>query len=422
MKKTLITIFILLGFLKIQAQNPYQPVNENRILVPSFQFQSFTLDPRSAGLGNASIALSPDANSPYFNPSKLVFLNETISCRVSSRDTNSSYFNQSKQIFLNDRNDGIKRDTISSGISLNYVPYAPNLIEGQHLYSVSMFRIDEKRNEALSLVVKYFNAGNVPIRDNVGNLIENCNNFEYSLAGAWSKKVSEKSALSVGAKYTFSSLTGKIGVNGIEANTASALAFDLYYFHNGNVKGNKNSWLNYAFTLTNIGSKIQYKDYTERNFQPTTFKAGMSQNFIFGKQRRNNLQLTLEAGKLLIPTPPIRSENHEIIKGTDEKSISGFGTIWQSWGTAPDGFSEHLKEITYSVGGEFTFHKFITGRAGYFYQNPEKGNLQFFTVGLGAKVKRINLNVSYLITTKTNPTLQKNMWSFGLAYLIPRSK
>jgi len=393
MKKTIVMAFIVLGFLKIQAQTPYQPVNANRVLLPSFQFQNFTLDPRSAGLGNASIAISPDANSPYFNPSKLVFLNDTI-----------------------------KRETINSGISLNYVPYAPNLIEGQRLYSGSMFRINQKRNEALSLVVKYFNQGSVPVRDNVGNFLGNYNNFEYSITGAWSKKVSKKSALGIGAKYTLSSLIGEIGVNGVGTNTASALAFDLYYFHNGNFEGTKNTWLNYAFTLTNIGSKIQYKGYNERTFQPTTFKAGISQNFILGKQRRNNLQFTLEAGKLLIPTPPIRNANQDIIKGTDEKSISGFGTIWQSWGTAPDGFSEHLKEITYSLGGEFSFHKVISGRAGYFYQNPEKGNQQFFTVGLGANLERININISYLISTKANPALQKNMWGFGVSYMIPRSK
>ena len=41
----------------------YTPVNENRILVGAFPFQNFTYDARSAALGEAGIAISPDANS-----------------------------------------------------------------------------------------------------------------------------------------------------------------------------------------------------------------------------------------------------------------------------------------------------------------------------------------------------------------------
>jgi hypothetical protein len=51
----------------------YSQVNPTRIQVPSYQFQNFIYDARSAGLGEGGIALSPDGNSAYLNPAKFSF-------------------------------------------------------------------------------------------------------------------------------------------------------------------------------------------------------------------------------------------------------------------------------------------------------------------------------------------------------------
>ena len=93
----------------------YTPVNENRILVGAFPFQNFTYDARSAALGEAGIAISPDANSALMNPAKLVFSNNT-----ETRDSSKKAKNY--------------------GASLHYTPYYRNLIQGMNLYALNLFQ------------------------------------------------------------------------------------------------------------------------------------------------------------------------------------------------------------------------------------------------------------------------------------------
>ena len=66
---------IFLTSLQSMAQ-AYTPVNTQRVLIGAFPFQNFTYDARSAALGEAGIAISPDGNSALMNPAKLVFLNQ----------------------------------------------------------------------------------------------------------------------------------------------------------------------------------------------------------------------------------------------------------------------------------------------------------------------------------------------------------
>jgi hypothetical protein len=68
MKRYISILFMIVGF------KSYSQVNPTRIQVPSYQFQNFIYDARSAGLGEGGIALSPDGNSAYLNPAKLVFM------------------------------------------------------------------------------------------------------------------------------------------------------------------------------------------------------------------------------------------------------------------------------------------------------------------------------------------------------------
>jgi hypothetical protein len=130
---------------------------------------------------------------------------------------------------------------------------------------------------------------------------------------------------------------------------------------------------------------------------------------------KNTLALSLDAYRLLIPTPPVRNSDGKVVKGKDPETISALGTIVESWTTAPDGFSETLKEINYNLGAELTLQNLLMLRAGYFYQNKDKGNMQFMTLGLGLKLKRIGLDVSYLVPTRENNPLAHTL-RFGINF------
>ena len=367
----------------------YTPVNKNRILVGAFPFQNFTYDARSAALGEAGIAISPDANSALINPAKLVFLNNTNT--KDSTEKAKSY-----------------------AASLHYTPYYRNLIRGMNLYALNLFQAKEKT--AYGLGVKYFDAGNVEIFGDNRAFIKNVKSKEFSINGFYSLKLRYNNSLSVGLKYIYSNLSARSTTQNIITKPVNAIAGDLYFFHNG--RNEKKRWLNYGASLTNIGGKVSYGDYKVRTYQPTLLKLGAAQNFIMGK-KQNVLMLTIDANKLLVPTPSVRNINNEVIAGANEENITGIGTIFQSWGTAPDGLRETMREITISFGTEFQFRECLYARAGYYTQNKRKGDINYFTFGLGGKFKDIELDLAYLTSNKLNEVLS-NTFRVSVNYCLSK--
>jgi hypothetical protein len=101
-------------------------------------------------------------------------------------------------------------------------------------------------------------------------------------------------------------------------------------------------------------------------------------------------------------------------KRKGSSKITALGTLIENWSSAPDGFSETLKEINYNLGLELTLQELLSLRGGYQYQDRTKGNMKFFTLGLGAKVKGVNLDLSYLIPQESgNPLAHTLRFSLG---------
>nr|WP_299417060.1 type IX secretion system outer membrane channel protein PorV [uncultured Emticicia sp.] len=380
MKNLIVIGLLFLATLQSMAQ-AYTPINTQRILVGAFPFQNFTYDARSAALGEAGIAISPDANSALMNPAKLVFLNQ----------------------------DSTKK-TKNVGVSIYYTPYYRNLIQGMNLYALNIFQAKEKT--AFGVGAKYFDAGNVAIYGDNREFIKNFKSKEFSINGFYSHKLHHNNSISVGLKYIYSNLSARSTTQSITTKPVNAIAGDLYFYHDG--KNKKKYWLNYGASLTNIGGKVSYGDYKKRTFQPTLLKLGAAQHFILGK-KQNVLMFTIDANKLLVPTPSVRSAKNEVIAGTNEENITGIGTIFQSWGTAPDGFDETLKEFTFSFGTEFQYRNFLAIRAGYHAQNKRKGDIHYFTLGLGGKFKNFGLDLAYLKPKNKNQILS-NTFRVSLNY------
>lgn len=365
---------LFLASLQSMAQ-AYTPVNQKRVLIGAFPFQNFTYDARSAALGEAGIAISPDGNSSLMNPAKLVFLNQDSTQKAKN-----------------------------VGVSLHYTPYYRNLIQGMNLYALNLFQAKEKT--AFGFGAKYFDAGSVEIYGDNREFIKNFHSKEFSINGFYSLKLRHNNSISVGLKYVYSNLSAHSTTQSITTKPVNAIAGDLYFYHDGS--NTKKRWLNYGASLTNVGGKVSYGDYKARSFQPTLLKLGVAQNFILGK-KQNILMFTIDANKLLVPTPSIRNIQNEVIAGRNEEKITGIGTIYQSWGTAPDGLRETMREITFSMGTEFQFRlggvPQFYARAGYFTQNKRKGDIHYFTLGLGGKFKGLGLDLAYLIPNKKNQIL-----------------
>ena len=74
--------------------------------------------------------------------------------------------------------------------------------------------------------------------------------------------------------------------------------------------------------------------------------------------------------------------------------------MFKSFGDAPDGMAEEIKELTYSLGLEYSFNDSFFIRSGYFSEHELKGSRKFLTLGTGFTTSRdLKIDLSYLIST-----------------------
>src|SRR4029078_9190978 len=95
---------------------------------------------------------------------------------------------------------------------------------------------------------------------------------------------------------------------------------------------------------------------------------------------------------------------------------------FSSFGDAPGGFREELKEFQVSLGAEYMYNNQFALRAGYFYEAPTKGNRKYFTVGAGLNYNMFGLNFSYLIPSGSgvNRNPLSNTLRFSLLFNLDK--
>ena len=134
----------------------------------------------------------------------------------------------------------------------------------------------------------------------------------------------------------------------------------------------------------------------------------------------NSLAILADINKLLVPTPPVYEKDSsgaiakdgngtpKVLYGKDP-NISVASALFSSWGDAPGGFGEEIKEINYSLGLEYWYDKQFAIRAGYFHEAATKGNRQYFTVGAGVKYNVFGIDFAYLIPTEQKHPLENTL-------------
>jgi hypothetical protein len=109
----------------------------------------------------------------------------------------------------------------------------------------------------------------------------------------------------------------------------------------------------------------------------------------------------------LVPTPDTSGAYR------NESTVQG---IFKSFGDAPGGSKEELKEIDISTGIEYWYKDLFSVRTGFFYEDKTKGNRQFLTAGLGIKYNVFGLNFSYLVPTSNQKSPLDNTLRFTLYF------
>lgn len=339
----------------LHSQNA-RPINVVTTAVP---FLRISPDARAGAMGDVALATNPDASSSYFNLGKVPF------------------------------------NTSNGGISVTYTPWLKQLVNDVYLASLSgYYKLDEQ--QAISASLRYFSLGSIQFTNEFGENISTGNPREFGFDLGYSRKLTEQTGLGIGLKYIHSNLAqGASSANGTY-KAGSAVAADLGIYHNRQNELGQ-GW-SFGAALTNLGSKIAYTDNADqKDFIPANIGIGTSYTRVFDES--NTISFGLDINKLLVPTPPTATGDYSqdsarFVTYRNKSVMSGW---FSSFGDAPDGAQEELKELQISVGAEYWYNNQFALRAGYFHEDKTKGNRRYFTTGVGLKYNVFGLNFSYLV-------------------------
>lgn len=375
MKKISI-LFALLFIGKFYAQD------NQRVITTAVPFLTIAADARSAGMGDMGVATSTDAFSQQWNPAKFAFAERKI------------------------------------GIGVSYTPYLESIITDISLLNASFYnKINDQSAFALSL--RYFTLGEIELRQFANDPGTLAKPNELALDGSYSLKLSPTFSMSVGGRFIRSNL--KLPQNGdVDSQAASSFAVDVSGFYRSReiaYNSFDGRW-RAGFNFSNLGGKIQYDEGGQENFLPTNLKAGVGFDFILDQD--NVIGLTTEFNKLLVPTPQDFNGDGTIdaLDNDEYQQIGFFSGIFESFGDAPDGFSEELKEFTWALGAEYTYQDSFMIRTGYFNESEEKGSRKFFTLGAGFRFKAAQIDLSYLFSTSQVRNPLENTLRFSLTFSL----
>lgn len=324
-------------------------------------------DARAGGLGNIGAATDPDVNSQAWNPAKYPFC--------------------------------ISR----AGIAVNYTPWLRKIVNDIDLaYVAGYMRLGDYT--AISSSLRYFSLGEVDAGENMS-----IKPYEMAFDIGVSRMLSENFSAAIALRYIRSDLSGNYSD---DTKPGNAFAADVAMYYNKYVvMGSRECQLGLGLNISNIGSKMKFGD-ENTYFIPTNLRLGV--NYLIPINEYNKIAFGLDLNKLLVPTMPRQKddesgEDYQQRLQKDYFDMSPITGIFKSFGDAPGGFSEELKEIQWSFGVEYTYNDKFILRAGYHDEDKDKGNRKYFTVGAGFRMNVFSIDAGYVLSTAASNPLDQTL-------------
>ena len=324
-------------------------------------------DARAGGLGDIGAATDPDVNSQAWNPAKYPFC--------------------------------ISR----AGIAVNYTPWLRKIVNDIDLaYVAGYMRLGDYT--AISSSLRYFSLGEVDAGENMS-----IKPYEMAFDIGVSRMLSENFSAAIALRYIRSDLSGNYSD---DTKPGNAFAADVAMYYNKYVvMGSRECQLGLGLNISNIGSKMKFGD-ENTYFIPTNLRLGV--NYLIPINEYNKIAFGLDLNKLLVPTMPRQKddesgEDYQQRLQKDYFDMSPITGIFKSFGDAPGGFSEELKEIQWSFGVEYTYNDKFILRAGYHDEDKDKGNRKYFTVGAGFHMNVFSIDAGYVLSTAASNPLDQTL-------------
>ncbi|MEG1544969.1 MAG: type IX secretion system outer membrane channel protein PorV [Tannerellaceae bacterium] len=367
------SLFMMQTAVQAQEKQVFAPINT---AIPSL---SIAPDARGGGMGDIGVATTPDVNSQYWNPAKYAF------------------------------------QYSKAGVSLSYTPWLRKLVNDVALANLSGFyKLGNSDMQAIGASLRYFSLGEIPMYEYGGQQYNTVSPYELSVDVSYSRKLSDNYSMAVALRY----IRGDMGAGEEDLQAGNAFAADLSgYLEKYVILGNSECLWSFGFNVSNIGSKVSYNGGTTNQFLPTNLKLGTG--LLYPIDDYNQIAFYLDLNKYLVPSEPIQGttdeEKEQYIKDKEDyNTMSPISGIFKSFGDSPNGFKGELQEIRVSVGAEYNYNEQFFVRGGYFYENPNMGNRQYFSVGAGFRMSVFQLDAAYLISTvQSNPLDQTLRFSLS---------
>ena len=371
-KRSFITLLLLIAVIfSTKAQtNPDNYIGQFNPITTAVPFLMIAPDARGGALGDAGVSSEPDAFSMHYNPAKFAY---------------------------------IKKDM---GVGISYSPWLKGIVNDINLAYVSGFKRLDK-NSVIAMSLRYFNLGDIAFTDANGWSIGNYKPNEFAVDGTYSRFLTKTLTMAVAARYIHSNLTQGQDVGGQATKPGNSVAADVALFQRFPVElGRTSGEFSWGMNISNIGTKISYSDdNTRKDFIPTNLKLGPTLTLNFDDY--NQMSFMLDFNKLLVPTNAVKSGD-TIIAGMDPNVSVPVGMI-HSFYDAPGGFSEEMSEINFSIGTEYWYAQQFAVRGGFFYEDKNKGNRKYFTLGAGFRYNILGIDFSYLIPLETKNPLEHTL-------------
>jgi hypothetical protein len=322
----------------------------NRIITTAVPFLGITPDARAAGMGEAGGAISPDANSGYWNAAKFAFIGDGF------------------------------------GASASYTPWLRKIIDDMSIFYLSgYYKINHEQTIAASM--KYFDMGKITFNKGptIPDQLGTYNPREYAFDVSYARLLTEQFSIGGAIRYIHSNLTGS-GIPGTaDSKPGNSLAVDLGVYYTKPFVSN-NSLLTFTGAITNIGSKVTYSDGANKDFIPINLRLGSAYKMELDPY--NTITFALDFNKLMVPSPYPGSKSTPLLSG-----------MFQSFTDAPGGFQEEIHEIMTAMGVEYWYNETFAGRLGYFLEANDKGNRKYLTAGIGFRYNQFGLDMAYMVPT-----------------------
>ena len=368
--KLIILSVFCFGSLNTFSQGLIGQDSTHRVITTAVPFLSITPDSRSGAMGDVGVAISPDANAIYHNPAKLAFL-----------ETND-------------------------GFALSYTPWLGKIINDMFItYLAGYHKLT--REQTIGMSMRYFDLGEIFFTDENAQELGQFNPREFAFSGSYSRMLSEELSVGLVLQYIHSNLTGSFSSGGLDARPGNSVSGDLgVYYTKEILSSGRQSELSLGAVISNVGGKLTYSDENNKDFLPTNLRLGSA--YTAHLDPYNKITIAIDAGKLMVPSPPVRDATGKIIRGKDpdRSMLSG---VFGSLGDAPDGFSEEMKEFVLSTGVEYWYNDSFAGRIGYFMENETKGNRKYLTMGLGLRYQMFGIDFAYLVPREKDHPLAETL-------------